>query len=90
MGIFPGEANYIFGGRHLSNEYIYFSIYYMMTGLHVLHVIFGIIAILWVTLRAAKGHFYEAYYTPLETVGLYWHLVDLIWIFLFPLLYLTK
>ena len=90
MGIFPGGENYIFPGRHLSNEHIYFSIYYMMTGLHVLHVIFGMIAILWVTLRAAKGHFYSAYYTPVEVVGLYWHLVDLIWIFLFPLLYLTK
>lgn len=90
MGIFPGGENYIFAGKHLSNEYIYFSIYYMMTGLHVLHVIFGMIAILWVTLRAAKGEFYSAYYTPVEVVGLYWHLVDLIWIFLFPLLYLTK
>ena len=90
MGIFPGGDNYLFAGKHLSNEFIYFSIYYMMTGLHVLHVIFGMAGIIWVTLRAAKGEFYSAYYTPVEMVGLYWHLVDLIWIFLFPLLYLTK
>ena len=73
----------------ISNEFIYFSIYYMMTGLHVLHVLFGMCAIIWVTLRAAKGEFYSAYYTPVEMVGLYWHLVDLIWIFLFPLLYIS-
>ncbi|MCM8537098.1 MAG: cytochrome c oxidase subunit 3 family protein [Lentisphaeraceae bacterium] len=90
LGIFPGGDNYMFPGKHLSNEFIYFSIYYMMTGLHVLHVLFGMAGIIWVTLRAAKGEFYSAYYTPVEMVGLYWHLVDLIWIFLFPLLYLTK
>ena len=88
-GIFPGN-NFIFPGSHVSNEHIYFSIYYLMTGLHVFHVIIGIGLIFWVTLKSAKGHFYSKYYTPLEMVGLYWHLVDLIWIFLFPLLYLTK
>ena len=89
LGIYPGSY-FDFGGEHISNEHLYFSIYYLMTGLHVVHVIIGALAILWVTIRAAKGDFYSAYYTPLEMVGLYWHLVDLIWIFLFPLLYLTK
>jgi cytochrome c oxidase subunit 3 len=89
-GIFPGADNYIFPGKHLSNEFIYFSIYYCMTGLHVIHVILGLGAILWLSVRASKGHFYSGYYTPVEVIGLYWHLVDLIWIFLFPLLYLTK
>lgn len=89
LGIFPGSY-FDFGGEHISNEHLYFSIYYLMTGLHVVHVIIGALAILWVTIRTAKGDFYSAYYTPLEMVGLYWHLVDLIWIFLFPLLYLTK
>ena len=88
-GIFPG-GNFVFPGEHISNEHIYFSIYYLMTGLHVIHVIIGIGLIFWVTIKAAKGYFYSKYYTPLEMVGLYWHLVDLIWIFLFPLLYLTK
>ena len=89
LGIFPG-GNYSFQGEHAANEHLYFSIYYMMTGLHVLHVILGALAIIYVAWRSAKGEFYSAYYTPLEMVGLYWHLVDLIWIFLFPLLYLTK
>jgi cytochrome c oxidase subunit III len=59
-----------------------------MTGLHGLHVLVGIFLILWLTVRSAKGHFGPDYYAPVEMVGLYWHLVDLIWIYLFPLLYL--
>ncbi|MDD7985678.1 cytochrome c oxidase subunit 3 family protein [Lentisphaera marina] len=89
LGIFPGDF-FSFMGDHMSNEHLYFSIYFMATATHVLHVILGLLAILWVSWRTAKGEFYEAYYTPVEMVGLYWHLVDLIWIFLFPLLYLTK
>ncbi len=66
----------------------FFQIYFLMTGLHTLHVIIGIGLILWITLRGAAGAFGPRYYTPVDLVGLYWHLVDLIWIFLFPLLYL--
>ncbi len=66
----------------------FFQIYFLMTGLHTLHVIIGIGLILWITLRGAVGAFGPRYYTPVDLVGLYWHLVDLIWIFLFPLLYL--
>ena len=87
MGIFPGKY-YIYLGEHASNEHLFFSLYYAMTGLHVIHVLLGIVAILWLALRAAKGHFYSGYYTPVEAVGLYWHIVDIIWILLFPLLYL--
>ena len=60
----------------------------MMTGLHGIHVIAGMVLILWLIFRTYKGHFTSAYYTPVEMVGLFWHLVDLIWIYLFPLLYL--
>lgn len=67
---------------------IYFSFYFLMTGLHGSHVLIGMGLILWVLLRARKGEFNSHYYTPVEGVGLFWHLVDLIWIFLFPLLYL--
>ena len=67
---------------------VFFSIYFLMTGLHGLHVIIGMGAILWVLFRSVKGDFSSAYFTPVDLVGLYWHLVDLIWIFLFPLLYL--
>ena len=70
------------------NVGVFFSIYFAMTGLHALHVIIGMTAILWVLIRAGKGHFSSEYFGPVDYVGLYWHLVDLIWIFLFPLLYL--
>jgi cytochrome c oxidase subunit 3 len=66
----------------------FFSIYFVMTGLHGLHVLVGMALIAWVTLKTLGGNFGTVYYTPVEIVGLYWHLVDLIWIFLFPLLYL--
>ncbi len=66
----------------------FFSIYFLMTGLHGLHVVIGMGAIGWLLYRTTKGHFSSAYFTPVDLVGLYWHLVDLIWIFLFPLLYL--
>jgi len=67
---------------------IFFGIYFCMTGLHALHVIAGIGVILWILVRSLKGHFSSAYFGPVDYVGLYWHLVDLIWIYLFPLLYL--
>ena len=67
---------------------IFFSIYFMMTGLHGIHVVVGMGLIAWILLRALKNEFGPAYFTPVDLVGLYWHLVDLIWIFLFPLLYL--
>lgn len=66
----------------------FFSIYYVMTGIHGFHVLVGMGLFAWITVRAIKGHFTSAYYTPVELCGLYWHLVDIIWIFLFPLLYL--
>jgi len=70
------------------NVGIFFSIYFLMTGLHGIHVIAGMVAIGWVLARSARGDFTPAYFGPVDYVGLYWHLVDLIWIFLFPLLYL--
>ena len=68
--------------------WIFFSIYFLMTGLHAIHVIAGMSAIAWVLRKSLKGAFGPHYFTPVDLVGLYWHLVDLIWIFLFPLLYL--
>lgn len=68
----------------------FFGIYFLMTGLHGIHVIGGIGAISWLLVRSMKGQFGPRYYTPVDLVGLYWHLVDVIWIFLFPLLYLIR
>ncbi len=71
-------------------EYLgtFFGIYFCLTGLHAIHVICGMIAITWLLVRAIKRHFSPLYFDPVDCVGLYWHLVDLIWIYLFPLLYL--
>lgn len=70
------------------NASIFFSIYYFMTGLHAFHIICGMIAITWLLARSVEGHFRPDYFGPVDFVGLYWHIVDLIWIYLFPLLYL--
>jgi cytochrome c oxidase subunit 3 len=69
---------------------IYFSLYFTMTGLHALHMIIGIGLMLVITWMSMKGRFDEHYYTPVEMAGLYWHFVDIVWIFLFPLLYLVE
>ena len=68
----------------------FFSFYFMMTGLHGFHILVGIFLLAWIAVRANRGEFSKAYYTPVDLVGLYWHLVDLIWIYLFPLYYLIK
>ncbi len=70
------------------NTNMFFSIYFAMTGLHGLHVLAGIFVYIWLLVRALKGHFTPEYFGPVDYAALYWHLVDLIWIFLFPLLYL--
>jgi len=68
---------------------IFFAIYFMMTGIHGVHVVIGMGLITWILLRNRKNEFSSRYYAPVENVGLYWHLVDLVWIYLFPLLYLV-
>jgi len=66
----------------------FFWIYFAMTGLHALHMIVGLILMTWLLIKAWKGTFNAEYYSPVEMSGLYWHFVDIVWIFLFPLLYL--
>lgn len=67
---------------------IFFALYFAMTGLHMLHVFVGIVLLATLLALTLKGRFSAKYHTPIELGGLYWHLVDLIWIYLFPLLYL--
>lgn len=67
---------------------IFFSLYFIMTGLHALHMIIGLGIFTWLLTMALKGRFTPEYHTPLEIGGLYWHFVDIVWIYLFPLLYL--
>ncbi|MBK9388885.1 MAG: cytochrome c oxidase subunit 3 family protein [Bacteroidetes bacterium] len=69
-------------------ELLFFGLYYMMTGLHALHVMIGMILLTITIFKIRKGTVSQSHYLHLENSGLYWHLVDLIWIFLFPLLYL--
>jgi cytochrome c oxidase subunit 3 len=69
---------------------IYFCLYFTMTGLHALHMIIGVGLMMVITWMAWKGKFDAEYYTPVEMSGLYWHFVDIVWIFLFPLLYLVE
>ena len=61
-----------------------------MTGLHALHMIIGVGLVMWIMIVGLRGAFTPSYYTPVENVGLYWHFVDLVWIYLFPLLYLIS
>lgn len=89
VGILPGEM-YFYDGIDHPGAPIFFSIYYMMTGLHGIHVIIGIGLMVYLVLKARAGAYTSSYYTPVEITALYWHLVDLIWIFLFPLLYLIE
>jgi len=69
---------------------IFFSFYFAMTGLHAFHMVIGLGLLTWLLLRARSGEFGPSYYTPIELGGLYWHFVDIVWIFLFPLLYLIS
>jgi len=67
---------------------LFWSLYFLITGLHAIHVVVGMTVLTVIGVRAGRGAFTPAYYVPVELAGLYWHLVDLIWIFVFPLIYL--
>ena len=68
---------------------MFYTVYFFATGLHAVHVIIGLSLLGWVAVRCLKNEFGPGYYGPVENAGLYWHLVDLVWIFLYPLLYLV-
>lgn len=88
LGLFPGR---LYAGEGIAGQpQIFFGLYFTMTGLHGVHVVAGMIALAWAAIRSKRGHYGPHYYVPVENVGLYWHLVDVIWIFLFPLLYLVR
>ena len=69
---------------------IFFFLYFAMTGMHAVHMIIGIVLLFWLTWRAWKFEFSAGYVAPIENFGLYWHFVDIVWLFLFPLLYLIN
>ena len=71
-----------------SHAQLYFSTYFGMTGLHALHMVIGVGLLFWLLVGSLKGRFTPEWNTPVDIVGLYWHFVDIVWIYLFPLLYL--
>lgn len=87
-GIFYSHHGDLIPGSH--GYATFFSFYFMMTGLHGIHVIIGACLMGWLAVRAKRGEFSDRYYTPVDLVALFWHLVDIIWIYLFPLYYLIK
>ena len=82
------EYAYKFEHNIYPDKNIFYALYFMMTGLHMVHVFIGMIIILFLIVMNMQGRFVEGRDTPVEVGGLYWHLVDLIWIYLFPLMYL--
>jgi cytochrome c oxidase subunit III len=91
-GWLPGAYYHAIGDQFpASRGYAtFFSFYFMMTGLHGIHIVGGIAALSWILRRVRRGEFSGLYYTPIDLVGLYWHLVDMIWIYLFPTFYLIR
>jgi cytochrome c oxidase subunit 3 len=92
-GIFPGTAFAPHGPEKYAALDVpfmqqFFSIYYVATGIHAVHILAGIGVLSWLAWKGFKGAFSAEWYTPVECAGLYWHIVDIVWIFLFPLLYL--
>jgi cytochrome c oxidase subunit 3 len=82
------KDNHILDPSMPPNTHRFFAIYYIMTGLHGVHVVIGVGVIGWILVAAIRGAYSSDYFTPVDLVGLYWHVVDLVWIFLFPLFYL--
>jgi cytochrome c oxidase subunit 3 len=87
---FPGAPEEVGVTALNAHAQLYFSLYFGMTGLHALHMVIGAGLLLWLIFQGFKGRFDANYNTPVENIGLYWHFVDIVWIFLFPLLYLIN
>jgi cytochrome c oxidase subunit 3 len=83
----PGPT-FTWHGAESEHVQIFYSLYFAMTGFHALHMLIGSGLLTWLLIDAQRDRFGPAYWAPVEMVGLYWHFVDIVWIFLFPLLYL--
>ncbi|MGH9338264.1 MAG: cytochrome c oxidase subunit 3 family protein [Acidobacteriota bacterium] len=89
MQLLPG-FNFVLESPHARTIELFYCFYFFMTGLHALHMIVGIGMLATLILMARRNRFSGEYFSPVENVGLYWHFVDIVWIFLFPLLYLIR
>ena len=83
----PGPR-FAFEGADPMHAQLFFSFYFAMTGMHALHMVIGLGLMTWLVLAARSGRFGPEYHNPVVVAGLYWHFVDIVWIFLYPLLYL--
>ncbi len=86
-GLIPG-AGFTWAGPNPNQTSLFFVFYFIMTGMHALHMVIGLGLMTVLVLLTRRGRFTPSYYTPVELGGLYWHFVDIVWVFLFPLLYL--
>jgi len=86
-GLVPG-LHWLQTGPEANHQFLFFSLYFAMTGLHALHMVIGSGLLVWLLFHTIRGRYTATYNTPVELCGLYWHFVDIVWIFLFPLLYL--
>ncbi len=84
----PGPTFHLEGTTEQGHAQLFFSLYFAMTGLHALHMVIGAGLLSFLIWKAKQGTYTAEYFTPVDLGGLYWHFVDIIWIFLFPLLYL--
>ena len=85
----PGRS-FVFEGADPQAAEVFFALYFIMTGFHALHMVIGVGLVSVIAYFAWKGHYTPAYHNPVENSGLYWHFVDIVWIFLYPLLYLIS
>jgi cytochrome c oxidase subunit III len=86
--LFPSAPDFKITGSDQGGARLFFVFYFISTALHGVHMIVGVALVAWIILRARRGAFTPAYYTPVHVVGLYWSFVDIVWLTLYPLIYL--
>ena len=85
----PG-LDFNYPGPHATQVKLFMAFYFILTGMHAVHMLVGLGVLTGLTILAARGKFSAEYYAPIDIGGLYWHFVDIVWVFIFPLLYLVK
>jgi cytochrome c oxidase subunit 3 len=88
QGLVP-VLNFTYAGEQMTGVKLFFYLYFMITGLHALHLLIGVLVVGVMIVRNLLGRFGRAYHTPVELTGLYWHFVDVVWVFLYPMFYLV-
>jgi cytochrome c oxidase subunit 3 len=87
--LFPSAANFKITGPESGGARLFYVFYFISTALHGLHMLIGVALLLWIIRRARRGEFSPLYHTPVHVVGLYWSFVDIVWLTLYPLIYLV-